>query len=74
MYSKNIDFVKKTDIFDTKKMYLVITKSTIITKTVKNFCKSEFRNFAEFFYFVMFPLRSGTGDFYTNNICKSTVN
>lgn len=68
MYSKNTDVMKKTDIFDTKKMYLVITEIT------ENLCKFEFRNFAEFFYFVMFPLRSGFGDFYINNICKSTVN
>lgn len=57
----------------TKKMY---PAATVIKKTVENFCLYQFRNSAEFFYFVMFPRRQGQGIFiqYINNICKSTVN
>lgn len=74
MYCKNVDTVKDTVIFDAEKVYPAIIKSTTAKKTVKFFRNFKFRNFAELFYFVTFPLRSGFGDFYTNNICKSTVN
>ena len=74
MDCKNIDAVTDTDIYDAKKMYLHITKNTIIVKTAKMFCNFKFRKIAELFYFVTFPLLSGYGDFYINNICKTTVN
>ena len=76
MYCKNVDTVKDTVIFDAEKVYLAIIKSTTAKKTVKFFRNFKFRNFAELFYFVMFPAVMVKGFFiqYINNICKSTVN
>lgn len=46
-----------------KKVYLAITAVT--KNTIVNSCICQFRNFAEFFYFVMFPLRQGQGFLYS---------
>ena len=74
MNCKNVDVKKDATVFDAKRMYTCIVVDTINAVTAEILYFSQFRSFAEFFSFVTFPLRSGKGDFYTNNICKSTVN
>ena len=73
----NLFFNSRTfaEITNTKEMYLVPV-DTIKRSTVKFMYTLKFRNFAELFYFVMFPAVMVKGFFiqYINNICKSTVN